>query len=42
MAKAINAKMVEITSSHVAMLAHPKETANLILEAAGRVSLLRG
>jgi len=38
MAKAINAKTVEITSSHVAMLARPKETANLILEAAGRVS----
>jgi pimeloyl-ACP methyl ester carboxylesterase len=36
MAKAINAKMVEITSSHVAMLARPEETANLILEAAGR------
>jgi pimeloyl-ACP methyl ester carboxylesterase len=42
MAKAINAKMIEITSSHVAMLAHPKETANLILEAAGRLSLPRG
>jgi hypothetical protein len=34
-AKAIKAKTVEITSSHVAMLARPDETANLILEAAG-------
>jgi len=39
MAKAINAKTVEIASSHVAMLARPEETANLILEAAGRGSL---
>src|SRR6266705_130457 len=38
MAKAINAKTVEIASSHVAMLARPEETANLILEAAGRAS----
>jgi pimeloyl-ACP methyl ester carboxylesterase len=38
MAKAINAKPVEIASSHVAMLARPEETANLILEAAGRAS----
>ena len=38
MAKAINAKTVEIASSHVAMLAHPEEIANLILEAAGRAS----
>jgi pimeloyl-ACP methyl ester carboxylesterase len=38
MAKAINAKTVEIASSHVAMLARPKEAANLILEAAGRAS----
>jgi pimeloyl-ACP methyl ester carboxylesterase len=36
MAKAINAKTVEITSSHVVMLARPQETANLILEAAGQ------
>jgi len=36
MAKAINAKTVEITSSHVAMLPRPEETANLILEAAGQ------
>ena len=38
MAKAINAKMAEIASSHVAMFAHPEETANLILETAGRAS----
>jgi hypothetical protein len=38
MAKAINAKTVEIASSHVAMLARPEETANPILEAAGRAS----
>jgi len=38
MANAINAKTVEIASSHVAMLARPEETANLILEAAGRAS----
>ena len=35
MAKAIKAKTVEISSSHVAMLACPKDTANLILQAAG-------
>jgi len=34
MAKAIDAKTIEVTSSHVAMLARPEETANLILEAA--------
>jgi len=39
MATAINAKTVEIASSHVAMLARPEETANLILEAAARGSL---
>jgi pimeloyl-ACP methyl ester carboxylesterase len=37
MAKAIEAKTIEVTSSHVAMLAHPEETANLILEAAGLI-----
>jgi pimeloyl-ACP methyl ester carboxylesterase len=37
MAKTINAQTIEITSSHVAMLARPDETANLILEAAGLV-----
>jgi pimeloyl-ACP methyl ester carboxylesterase len=35
MAKTIKAKTVEIASSHVAMLARPQETANLILEAVG-------
>jgi pimeloyl-ACP methyl ester carboxylesterase len=34
MAKTIDAKTTEVTSSHVAMLARPEETANLILEAA--------
>jgi pimeloyl-ACP methyl ester carboxylesterase len=33
MAKTINAKAIEVASSHVAMLARPQETANLILEA---------
>src|SRR5246127_5520398 len=37
MAKTIEAKTVEVTSSHVAMLARPEETANLILEAAGLI-----
>lgn len=37
MAKTINAKTAEVTSSHVAMLARPDETANLILEAAGAI-----
>jgi pimeloyl-ACP methyl ester carboxylesterase len=37
MAKTINAKTIEITSSHVAMLARPEDTANLILQAAGVV-----
>jgi pimeloyl-ACP methyl ester carboxylesterase len=35
MAKKIKAKTVEVASSHVAMLARPQETANLILEAMG-------
>jgi len=35
MAKTINAKTVEIASSHVAMLARPEETADLILQAVG-------
>ena len=38
MAKATTPKTVEIASSHVAMLARPEETANLILEAAGGAS----
>ena len=33
MAKAINAKTIEVASSHVAMLARPEATAKLILEA---------
>src|SRR5260370_34765712 len=37
MAQAINAKTVEIASSHVAMLARPVETAQSILESAGPV-----
>ncbi len=34
MAKTIKAKTIEVDASHVAMLAQPHETANLILEAA--------
>ena len=37
MAKTIKAKTIEVTSSHLAMLGRPDETANLILEAAGVV-----
>ena len=33
MAKTIKAKTIEVAASHVAMLARPQETANLILEA---------
>jgi pimeloyl-ACP methyl ester carboxylesterase len=33
MAKTIKAKTIEVHASHVAMLARPQETANLILEA---------
>ena len=33
MANTIKAKTIEVASSHVAMLAHPQETAKLILEA---------
>jgi pimeloyl-ACP methyl ester carboxylesterase len=36
MAKTIRAKMIEVASSHVAMLSHPQETAQLIIEAASR------
>jgi pimeloyl-ACP methyl ester carboxylesterase len=35
MAKAMKAKTIEVDASHVAMLARPHETANLILEAVG-------
>ena len=37
MATTIKAKTIEVTSSHVAMLARPDETANLILQAAGLI-----
>src|SRR3984893_7774741 len=36
MAKTIRAKMIEVASSHVALLSHPQETAHLIIEAASR------
>jgi len=36
MAKRMNAHTVEIKASHVSLLSHPKEVANLILEAAGQ------
>ncbi|WP_158906404.1 alpha/beta fold hydrolase [Burkholderia sp. L27(2015)] len=35
MAKRMNAKTIELKSSHVSMISHPKEISNLILEAAG-------
>jgi len=38
MAKRANAKTVEVNSSHVAYMSHPKETAELIEEAANSVS----
>ena len=38
MAKRANAKTVEVNSSHVAYMSHPKETAELIEEAATSVS----
>jgi hypothetical protein len=34
MVKTIAAKTIAVSSSHVAMLSHPEETAKLILEAA--------
>ena len=37
MAKRMNAKTVEVKSSHVAYMSHPKETARLIVEAATSV-----
>lgn len=37
MARRMNAKTVEVKSSHVAYMSHPKETANLIHEAARSV-----
>jgi hypothetical protein len=38
MAKRANAKTVEVNSSHVAYMSHPKEAANLIEEAATSAS----
>jgi pimeloyl-ACP methyl ester carboxylesterase len=37
MAKRMNARTIELKSSHVSMISHPKEISNLILEAAGHV-----
>jgi hypothetical protein len=37
MAKRANAKTVEVDASHVAYMSHPKESANLIEEAATSV-----
>ena len=34
MAKRMNAKTIEVSSSHAAYISHPKETARLIEEAA--------
>jgi pimeloyl-ACP methyl ester carboxylesterase len=36
MAKRMNAKTIEIEASHLGIVSHPREVANLILEAAGR------
>ncbi|HEY3812191.1 MAG TPA: alpha/beta hydrolase [Caulobacteraceae bacterium] len=36
MAKRMGAKTIEIKSSHLSLISHPKEVADLILEAAGR------
>ncbi|MGH7244169.1 MAG: alpha/beta hydrolase [Phycisphaerales bacterium] len=36
MAKRMNAKTIEVASSHVSMISHPEEIAGLILQAAGR------
>lgn len=36
MAKRINAKTIELRSSHVSLLSHPREIASLILDAAGQ------
>jgi hypothetical protein len=38
MAKRANAKTIEVNSSHVAYMSHPKETADLIEEAATSVA----
>jgi len=36
MAKRMGAKTIELKSSHLSLISHPKEVADLILEAAGR------
>ncbi|GJE60662.1 alpha/beta fold hydrolase [Methylobacterium trifolii] len=36
MAKRMNAKTIEVKSSHLSLISHPREIANLILEAAGQ------
>jgi hypothetical protein len=36
MAKRMNARMIELRSSHVSLISHPREIAGLILEASGR------
>lgn len=36
MAKRMNAKTIELQSSHLSLISHPKEIANLILEGSGR------
>ena len=41
MARRANAKTVEVNSSHVAYMSHPKETARLIEEAATSVHASR-
>ena len=38
MAKRANAKTIEVNSSHVAYMSHPKEAAKLIEEAASAVA----
>jgi hypothetical protein len=35
LAKRMNAKTIELKSSHVSLLSHPQEIADLILSAAG-------
>jgi len=36
MAKRMAAKTIELKSSHLSLLSHPREVSDLILEAAGR------
>jgi hypothetical protein len=36
MAKRMGAKMIEVKASHLSIVSHPDEIADLILEAAGR------